>query len=493
MDVEDIQPGQNFAQTIDRWIGDCSAVLVVIGPRWLDCLHLRLKAKQRDYVAHEIEVALARKITVIPVLVGGASVNELTSLPPALADLSLRQAVELRDATFKEDFDRLAISLGLPGAAAGEIPARPSPLKHAGVWAGAFTGLIVLLLLANWIGIGPGHAYRERSIRVEQLLRTAEAQSALTEYESAFKTYQEALRLESTNRIARNRQVDAAMLWAENFHMLLREDQKAEDVAGPPLAEIMSALYAGLARTNGHDARAADILAHLGWAHWLNEHIASKEFGRSAEQGMRQALSIEPANVYANAMLGNWLLQKGRSFEEAVRLFEVAVKTGKQRPFVRKLQLSGFLSNDDARSRTELSKAANEMRIGAEPLTDYYRRRLLRYYDPGSGFRNGELERTLSAVPSSDSWATFLWLDNEPEEGGNLDKRRMVREIVHACLARIDGKPSEALALLKIVQNETKRKGYSGSISDEVDLLIKNLTPKSAAQITLRERGPLDF
>src|SRR5204863_1015792 len=38
MDVEDIGPGQNFAEAIDRTLASCSIVLVVIGPRWGDIL-----------------------------------------------------------------------------------------------------------------------------------------------------------------------------------------------------------------------------------------------------------------------------------------------------------------------------------------------------------------------------------------------------------------------------------------------------------------------
>jgi tetratricopeptide (TPR) repeat protein len=466
MDVEDIQPGQNFAQTIDRWIGDCDAVLVVIGPKWLDCLQRRLKENEQDYVVHEIEAALTRKITVIPVLVGGARADEIAALPPALTELSFRQAVEVRDPTFKEDCDRLAKSLG--------TPQRPAPsFKNVRIWAGSFAALILLLLIINWAGIGPWHAYRERSVHIQQLLRTAQAQTGFAEYESAFKTYQEVLRLDSANRTAVRIQVDAAMLWAEHFHALIGENQKAEDVAGPPLAEILSVLYAGLARTNGHDARAADILAHLGWTHWLNEHIAYKEFGQAAEQGMRQALGIDPTNVYANAMLGNWLLQKNQDFSDAIQHFDAAVKTGKQRPFVRELQLGGLLSSDDPGARAELTKAANQMRLNQEPLTDFYRTRLLRNYNPTSGFRNGELEQTLSAVPPGDSWATFLWLDDKPGDNDDL-----TRGIVRACLAGIEGKREEALTQFKALRSELKRKKYSGSVAEEVDFFIQRLGNK---------------
>jgi tetratricopeptide (TPR) repeat protein len=466
MDVEDLRPGQNFAQTIDRWIGDCNAALVVIGPNWLDCLQRRLKENEQDYVVHEIEAALARKITVIPVLVGGARADEIAGLPPALAELSFRQAVELRDPTFKEDCDRLAKSLG--------APERPrSSFKNVRIWAGSLAALMLLLLILNWAGIGPWHAYRERSAHIQQLLRTAQAQTNFGEYEPAFKTYQEILHLDSTNRAAARMQVDSAMLWSEHFHALVGENQKAEDVAGPPLAEILSVLYAGLGRTNGHDARAADILAHLGWTHWLNEHIASKEFGQAAEQGMRQALDIEPTNVYANAMLGNWLLQKNQDFSDAIRHFAVAAKTGKQRPFVRELQLAGLLSTDDAGARAELTKAANQMRLSQEPLTDFYRTRLLRNYNPTSGFRNGELEQTLSAVPSADSWATFLWLDKKPGNGDDL-----TRGIVRACLAGIDGKRAEALTQFKALRSELKKRKYVGSVADEVDFFIQRLGSK---------------
>jgi tetratricopeptide (TPR) repeat protein len=476
MDVEDIQPGQNFAQTIDRWINDCSAVLVVVGPKWLDCLKSRSAGKEPDYVAHEIAEALARKITVIPVLVGGARADEITDLPPALAELSFRQAVELRDATFREDCDRLAKALGLP-----DTPATvhtTSPGKNVRIWAAVLAGVIVLLLAVNWAGIGPWQAYRERNAHIQQLLRTAEAQTNLAEYESAFKTYQEILKQDANNRLATDRQVDVAMLWADHFHALISENQKAQDVTGPPLAEILSALHVGLARTNGHDSRAADILAHLGWTHWLNEHIAYKEFDQSAEQGMRQSLSIDPTNVYANAMLGNWLLQKDKDFNEAIQHFDIAVKTGRQRPLVRELQLGGLLSSDDPAARAELTKLANQMRLNQEPLSDFYRSRLLRNYTPSGGFRNGELEETLSAVPLNESWATFLWLDNKPTASSDLETQHIVKEIVHACLTAMEGKREEALTQLKKLRSELRKKNYLGTNAEAVDFFIQRLGNK---------------
>src|SRR5262249_54860933 len=113
IDVEDIHAGQNFAEAIDSTLAQCSIVLVVVGPRWFDILRQRAAQSEQDYVVHEISAALAGKANVVPVLVGGVTAAALSGLPTALASLSLREAVELRDSSFTDDCGRLATSLGL--------------------------------------------------------------------------------------------------------------------------------------------------------------------------------------------------------------------------------------------------------------------------------------------------------------------------------------------------------------------------------------------
>jgi hypothetical protein len=178
MDVEDIRPGQNFAEAIDRTLAHCGTVLVVVGPRWSEILRQRAANSEPDYVVHEVSAALARKVNVVPVFVGGATAAALSGLPPALADLSFRQAVELRDSSFKDDCSRLAASLGLT---------RSRSLSRVALWSGvAMLVGLVLLIGAAVAGLGPWRASRERRTRVTGLLETAETQSRLTEYESAF-------------------------------------------------------------------------------------------------------------------------------------------------------------------------------------------------------------------------------------------------------------------------------------------------------------------
>ena len=85
-------------------------MLALIGPQWLTITgedgNPRLEDPD-DFVRLEIETALARDVLVIPVLVDGATMPHAEELPPTLASLSHRQALELSPARFHADTERL--------------------------------------------------------------------------------------------------------------------------------------------------------------------------------------------------------------------------------------------------------------------------------------------------------------------------------------------------------------------------------------------------
>ena len=83
-----------------------------------------------DYVRHEIATALARNIPVIPVLVRGAKMPTPESLPPDLAQLSFRNAVEITDPDFDHDVGRLI--QGLEYVFGEQRPVLPPPAKTGG-------------------------------------------------------------------------------------------------------------------------------------------------------------------------------------------------------------------------------------------------------------------------------------------------------------------------------------------------------------------------
>ncbi len=114
-DVDSIPLGRDFREHLNDLVGDCAAVLAIIGPQWTDTHN---EAGQRrledpdDFVRIELEAALARNIPVVPVLVGHAPMPGSAQLPSSLASLAFRQSIEVRpDPDFHHDATRLVVAL----------------------------------------------------------------------------------------------------------------------------------------------------------------------------------------------------------------------------------------------------------------------------------------------------------------------------------------------------------------------------------------------
>jgi hypothetical protein len=118
-DLDDIVPGDDFADAITRAVGSCAALLVVIGPRWLTLKGADGQPRLEhplDYVRLEICHALERDIRVIPILVGGARMPGRDDLPPDLAALARRQAHEISESRWDYDVGALTRVLSnIPG------------------------------------------------------------------------------------------------------------------------------------------------------------------------------------------------------------------------------------------------------------------------------------------------------------------------------------------------------------------------------------------
>ena len=130
MDVTGIGPGADFTRVIRDRVGACHALIAVIGQEWLmktDEKSRRRLFREDDYVRHEIATALSRNIPVIPVLVRDAKMPSPESLPPDLAQLSFRNAVEITDPDFDHDVGRLI--QGLEYVFGEQRPVLPPPAK----------------------------------------------------------------------------------------------------------------------------------------------------------------------------------------------------------------------------------------------------------------------------------------------------------------------------------------------------------------------------
>jgi hypothetical protein len=109
-DVDSIELGDDFVEMITRAVGSCDVLLALIGDQWFTSTDedgRRRLDDPNDFVRLEIEAALTRNVRVIPILVAGARMPRAGELPPSLAKLARRQALELSPARFDFDTSRL--------------------------------------------------------------------------------------------------------------------------------------------------------------------------------------------------------------------------------------------------------------------------------------------------------------------------------------------------------------------------------------------------
>ena|SRR5579864_7962581 len=147
MDIDTLEPGVDFAEVIEKAVGSCQVLIVVIGSEWLrveDAAGRRRLDDEADYVRLELATALRRSIRVIPVLVQGAPMPRAEELPADIAKLARRNAIELSDARWAYDVDRLSHTIeevlrGLDTRASAPAPA---PGRKAAPAAAAVTAAI---------------------------------------------------------------------------------------------------------------------------------------------------------------------------------------------------------------------------------------------------------------------------------------------------------------------------------------------------------------
>ena len=107
--------------------------------------------------------------------------------------------------------------------------------------------------------------------------------------------------------------------------------------------------------------RRADLLAHTGWATFLLWRDGDRRLDPAASY--REALSIDPGNPFANAMLAHWTLYRDRdAVADAVTLFDTAVRAGRALETVRTLQWAAYGNSNTPDAEAERVRLANAMR-----------------------------------------------------------------------------------------------------------------------------------
>lgn len=149
IDIDNIPFGTDFRKHIDAALGQDDIVIAIIGEKWRgEEIDGQARIFQEtDPVRVEIETALRRGITIIPVLIDGATMPQPSALPESIRELSFVNAAEVDDGRdFHQHMERVARSIDtvLRRGQSGHFPV----VRKSIIWTTAIAASIALAFLA---------------------------------------------------------------------------------------------------------------------------------------------------------------------------------------------------------------------------------------------------------------------------------------------------------------------------------------------------------
>lgn len=247
---------------------------------------------------------------------------------------------------------------------------------------------------------------------------------------------------------------DCAMQWLRQVRV-----QVGKETFSDVVNRVQPSIVTQLAGAQG--SRAADLRAHLGWADYLRSRDGAGDANPVSHY--RRALDIEADNVFARAMWGHNLMLAGRE-ESALDHFAAAVATGREREFVRTMQLASTTSRIGLAPHAV--RVADEIRRGGESLDADMRGKLwfIAYYGLLFNASAETRAKFLELLPPADHLATFDWLFPDPTAINNEpDAWRLSRTMLLANAGQIP----EARALLQEIRARREAARESGYVLDE--------------------------
>jgi len=345
-----------------------------------------------------------------------------------------------------------------------------APLK----WVAAITAVIALVLGVNNVAKVFGEI-GERKRQVVELTGVAAAQRDSGEFAAAFASLDEAAkvadegsyfaklsgRLDPLRTDVRTAQEDVAMAWLRAAQV--PAGKTFSDMVGP----LLPVITRGLVGASG--TRKADLLAHRGWANFL----MSRD-GRDTPDPVdsyREAIAIDAENPFAQASLGHLIAWRRGPAEEASAHFAKALASGREREYVRRMQLAAFRNYSSPGTDAGLVRAVDEMRRNGEPVDESTRRYLFGVYY--HSFNSPEqLRQLLEAIPPADQIATMRALYFEPDfDPGAVP----LRDATVALLQEAAGQPAEALATWRTVQ-AALGSNEDGRVAEMAEAAVKRLS-----------------
>ena len=359
-------------------------------------------------------------------------------------------------------------------------PVRALCLKVLQLVRSASYGPLILSLTA---GIGFPQSL-ETSRKIDALMAAGALEVQLHDYPSAWRTLEQAFQADPNSAKVRAAQEDVAMAWLENIHA--RENESLSDV----VKRLEPTLTRGVAAAQS-PSRQADLMAHIGWSQFLRFRDGSSQ--PDPAKVYAAAVKIDANNPYAQAMWGFWVLWNLSpelqvrkilaTVEDAGRHFSLAIATGRQRTFVRNLQLAALMNASEAPVANPIPSAnyalidyetirvTNAMRKEQGVVDPDNQRRIFGIYYSNM-LRPGEA-RFVRVVPPVEHLATFHWLF----DGMAVDEsKRRFQSYCLSALQEAAGQLEDALAGYRLIRRQMA--GQSGPLLNGAESGIRRLTEK---------------
>jgi hypothetical protein len=240
------------------------------------------------------------------------------------------------------------------------------------------------------------------------------------------------------------------------------------------VAPLIQVVTRGVTLSEGE--RRADLLAHVGWANFLRSR---EGFDSDFDRYYDEALAIDPDNPFANAFRGHWILWLRGSPDDADPYFDAGTGSGREREFVRRLQMAALANAGSIENSVALVRMAVEVHSGGEALPEAFVPTVWRAaYQLVLANRNDrQREAVLGAAPPEDHLAMFeAFFDTA---SAAYRESRWERDLWLAHILDRAGEPERAAALLA----DTPRTSASGSSLNDayIGMIDDAITRFSAA------------
>lgn len=159
MDIDSLHGGVEFRQRIHQALDTSNVALILIGEAWAaptDDERSRRIDREDDPVRQEVAAALKHEeMSVVPVLVEGASLPATSELPEDLSNLRGLHVCQLRNSDWKSDVRRIIHAIDAASRPSGMSRLIQALRRRPRRVAAAAAGILALLVLVTVIAIAP--------------------------------------------------------------------------------------------------------------------------------------------------------------------------------------------------------------------------------------------------------------------------------------------------------------------------------------------------